>query len=162
MIAQPIVFYAKPPSVWQLVFWGAWVVLSLLLATGWRSEALTSGRLIVSLGLASCFAAFLIATLRRRQRDLKPALIVSPDGLRFHPETSAERIVRWDQLSAVIDNRRGSIVYATTDNRNLGGRAFLLFPTGLYLSDKCQTRDGVRLAAQFPSIWQEATAASDP
>lgn len=162
MIEQPFAFYSKPPGAWQLGFWGAWIGLSLLLAAGWWSEPFTSGRLIVALGLAGCFFGFFIATWRRRQRDIKPAVIISSDGLRFRPETTAERFVRWDQLKAAIDDRRGSLVFSTTDNRKLGGRALLLFPTGIYVSSKCQTRDGVKLVSRFPALWQEMMAASNP
>ena len=161
MIEQPLAFYSKPPGLWQFGFWGAWIGLSLLLAMGWWSEPLTSGRLIVALGLAACFLGFFIATWRRRQRDIKPAVIISSDGLRFRPETTAERFVRWDQLKAAIDDRRGSLVFITTNNRELGGRALLLFPTGNYVSAKSQTRGGIKLVSHFPALWQGMMSASN-
>jgi hypothetical protein len=71
------------------------------------------------------------------------------------------QFVRWDQLRAAIDDRRGSLVFSTTDNRKLGGRALLLFPTGNYVSARCQTRDGVKLVSHFPALWQGMTSTSD-
>ena len=157
---QPISFYSQPPGFWQFGFWASWVALSLVLAVGWWSEPISSGRLIVSLGLAFCFAGFFVATLRRRQRELKPAVIASSDGLRFRSGTASERFVRWDQLKKVVDDRRGSIVFGTIDNRTLGGRALLIFATGNYVSATCQTQDGTKLATAVPAMWQEAQARS--
>ena len=155
----PATFYAKPPGIWQLVFWAAWMALSLLIAIAWWSEPIASGRFVIALGLTACFATFFAATRRRRQRDLKPSVVVSSNGLLFHPETGAERIVRWDQLRRIVDDRRGSIVFDTTDNKKLGDRAFFS-PIGIYISATCRTRNGDQLAQVIPDLWREQAAAS--
>ena len=155
-----VTFYARPPGIWQLLFWGAWAALSLLLAIGWWSEPFATGRFAIALGMAACFAAFLVTTLRHRQRDAKPAVVVSRNGLLFRPETSFERIVRWDQLKQIMDDRRGSIVFDTIDNKRLGGRALMFFPAGIYVSAKCRTKSGERLALVIGDLWRELAAGS--
>lgn len=146
-------FWTKPAGVWQLAFWGVWVALSALLAVGWLSEPLSTGRFFIALLLTLSFAGFLVNTQRGRIRAKRPVLITSTLGLQFRPGTNQAKFITWGQLKNVQDNRGQSIVFETIDNRLLGDRVFGLIPTGICIPVNARTEDGLLLTSLIARLW---------